>query len=262
MDKWAGKVAIVTGASVGIGTAIAQSLVKHGVKVAGLARRLDKLQELSKSLGKDKFCGIQCDVRNEENILKAFKLATKELGEPDILINNAGAAHQAKVIDMSTDEIKRVLETNLVAPAICAREFIQSVKKRDSPNMLRHIVNINSICGHFAEAITMPFGMYCPSKYGLKALGIELRHEIIQYKLCVKLTSISPGAVVTEMLQGLFTDEEVFDTMPKLHNQDIADAAIFTLSTPVGVEIHEITILPQNVAIGTFGLTEDKIPKN
>lgn len=98
MDKWAGKVAFVTGASVGIGSAISKSLLKNCVKVAGFDIRLDKLQDMSKEFGKDSFFPVQCDITKEENILKSFKLAEKELGEPEILINNAGASHQAKVI--------------------------------------------------------------------------------------------------------------------------------------------------------------------
>lgn len=98
MDRWNGKVAIVTGASSGIGVAVAEGLVKRGVKVVGLARRVDRLQELASKLGKDKFYFVQCDLRKEEDLLKAFKWVEKELGGVDILVNNAGTMHLAKVI--------------------------------------------------------------------------------------------------------------------------------------------------------------------
>lgn len=98
MNRWAGKVAIVTGASAGIGAAVSKSLVKHGVIVVGAARRLEKLQELSTTLGKDKFYPVQCDVAKEEDILAVFEWVEKKLGGADILVNNAGVATNALII--------------------------------------------------------------------------------------------------------------------------------------------------------------------
>ncbi|XP_015433449.1 PREDICTED: farnesol dehydrogenase-like [Dufourea novaeangliae] len=140
MNRWEGKVAIVSGTSVGIGAAIAKSLVGHGVKVVGLARRREKLEELVDALGDDKFYPIVCDLRKEEDIKEAFKWTEEELGGADILINNAGVADQSLIIETSTEEYHKVLDTNVIAPAICAREFSQSIRKRDVPG---HIINVN-----------------------------------------------------------------------------------------------------------------------
>lgn len=90
MHRWRGKVAIVTGASAGIGAAIAKALPSHDIKVVGLARNIEKLEKLADELGRDKFFPIKCDVTKEEDILKACKWVEKELGGADILINNAG----------------------------------------------------------------------------------------------------------------------------------------------------------------------------
>lgn len=98
MDRWVAKLAIVTGATAGIGEAISKSLVKHGVKVVGLARRLEKLEEMTKALGKDKFYAIQCDIQKEEDILKAFERINSELGGADILVNNAGVSTRSSII--------------------------------------------------------------------------------------------------------------------------------------------------------------------
>lgn len=92
MHRWRGKVAIVTGASAGIGAAIAKALPSHDIKVVGLARNIEKLEKLADELGRDKFFPIKCDVTKEEDILKACKWVEKELGGADILINNAGVA--------------------------------------------------------------------------------------------------------------------------------------------------------------------------
>ena len=90
MHRWRGKVAIVTGASAGIGAAIARALPSHDIKVVGLARNIEKLEKLADELGRDKFFPIKCDVTKEEDILKACKWVENELGGADILINNAG----------------------------------------------------------------------------------------------------------------------------------------------------------------------------
>lgn len=250
MDRWNGKIAIVTGASSGIGEATAAALVKKGVKVVGLARRVEKLQELSTKLGKDKFYPVQSDLRKEEDILKAFQWAEKQFGGVDILINNAGVALHTQIIDSATEDYYKVIDTNLIAPAICSREIIKSLKKRDRPG---HIVNINSIAGHFAESIHLPLGMYCPSKYGLTALGSELRHEIIAGNLKVKVTSVSPGAVRTEMVSGTLPPNV---KIPFLEAEDIAAAVVYALETPEHVEIPEITIMPHNSPIGVPALPE------
>lgn len=99
MNRWAGKVAVVTGASSGIGEAISITLVENGLKVVGLARRIDKLQQIGERLAsaKGSFHSVQCDVTKEEEILKAFKLA-KDLGGVDILINNAGVVYPETII--------------------------------------------------------------------------------------------------------------------------------------------------------------------
>ncbi|XP_003705303.2 farnesol dehydrogenase [Megachile rotundata] len=250
MDRWNGKVAIVTGASSGIGEATAAALVKKGVKVVGLARRVEKLQELGKKLGKDKFYPIQCDVRKEEDILKAFQWTEKELGGVDILVNNAGVAVRSQILESPTEEYYKVIDTNLIAPAVCAREAVKSLKKRGSPG---HIININSIAGHFAESIHLPLGMYCPSKYGLTALGSELRHELIAGELKIKVTSISPGAVRTDMITGVLPPNI---KIPILEAEDIAAAVVYALETPERVEIPEITIIPHSSAIGAPSIPE------
>lgn len=114
MNRWNGKVAIVTGASSGIGESTTEALVKHGVKVVGLARRVDRLKELAVKLGKDKFYPIQCDLRKEEDILKALKWVEKELGGADILVNNAGVIAMSPVIGKVSllFEIKSVQKKN------------------------------------------------------------------------------------------------------------------------------------------------------
>ncbi|GFG29128.1 hypothetical protein Cfor_12655 [Coptotermes formosanus] len=101
MERWAGRVAVVTGASSGIGAAIAAELTKKGLKVVGLARRVERVQELSKSLetATGKLHAVKCDVGNEADVLAAFKWVKNNLGGVDILINNAAVGHDTSLIE-------------------------------------------------------------------------------------------------------------------------------------------------------------------
>jgi len=105
MEKWVGKVALVTGASVGIGYAIVDKLVKQGVNVVGCARNIEKLQEIATKLEKEsgKFCPFQCDLRKEDEILSMFEFIIEKFGVLHICINNAGLAHKASMLEGSTD---------------------------------------------------------------------------------------------------------------------------------------------------------------
>ncbi|XP_015433468.1 PREDICTED: farnesol dehydrogenase-like [Dufourea novaeangliae] len=247
MERWSGKVAIVTGASSGIGAAITESFVEHGVKVVALARRLNKLQELAATHGKDKIYPIQCDVTKEQDILHAFKWVEEKLGGADILVNNAGLVVPSAVIDSPTEDYRKVVDTNLIAPAICSKQFCQSIKRRNTHG---HIFNINSIAGHYAEAIQIPIGMYGASKYGLTGLSAELRHEILLAKLKIRITNINPGAVLTDMVKVVIqASDDVLKPMT-LRDKDIASGVVYALGAPEGVEIYQLTIVPKNSIIG------------
>ncbi|XP_050496281.1 farnesol dehydrogenase-like isoform X4 [Bombus huntii] len=239
MNYWSGKVAIVTGASRGIGLAISKELAKYGINVIGLARSMDELVETSLMIG-EYFFPFQCDVTDEDEILVAFKFIEEKFGGVDILVNNAGIINYIHVMDSETDEIHNVINTNLIAPAILAREAIQSMRRRYAAG---HIINITGITGLYCEAVSVPMGIYGPSKFGLKGLGIELRHEISQYKLKIKVTTINPGFVRTDMSKQLNSFMKVSPEV-LLNDRDIADAVIYALGTPKSVEISEITVLP------------------
>lgn len=237
MDRWAGKVAVVTGASAGIGLAITKALVKKSVKVVGLARRKEKLQEITNQLGKDKFFGVVCDLRSEADIAKAFNWVQEKLGGADILINNAGVIATLPIIDSALDDYRKVLDTNVIAPAVCAREYVKSAKKR---NIDGHIINISSIAGHNADIISIPIGMYGASKYALTALAVELRHELTETN--IKVTNVSPGAVATDMLSTLINDPALAEKLPSISDNDVSDAVMYALGTPPNVEVIDLLI--------------------
>lgn len=123
MNRWVHKVAVVTGASAGIGEAIAVTLVENGLKVVGLARRLDRLQNITERLASAKgtFYPVQCDVKKEEEILKAFKFA-ESLGGVDIVINNAGIAYSETIIGKYIErQYRKVINIYSMCVHVCVK---------------------------------------------------------------------------------------------------------------------------------------------
>nr|CAD7260257.1 unnamed protein product [Timema shepardi] len=244
MERWSGKVALVTGASVGIGAAIVQELVKHGLKVVGLARRVEKVEELEAGLknAPGKLYAVKADISKEEDILAAFDWIKKNLGGVDILINNAGVGTTETLSDVS-DGSWRILDVNVKGLSIFTREALKSMKERGVND--GHIIHINSIAGHYLPG-GHPVSMYHASKHAVTVLTEGLRRELVQLGSKTKVTSISPGVVATEFF-NIFdpeTKKEFLGGNPVLQAKDIADAVIYTLGTPPHVQIHEITIKP------------------
>ncbi|XP_046486139.1 farnesol dehydrogenase-like [Neodiprion pinetum] len=247
MDRWAGKVAVVTGASSGIGAAIVEGLVEAGVQVVGLARRLEKLEALAASLEgtPGKLYPRKCDVRKEEELLDAFKWVKAELGGVDILVNNAGVSKYKKLIEEDVPSLRNILEVNVLAMAISIREAVGSMKSR---NVEGYIININSILGHASSPRTnYPTSIYAPSKYAVTALTETVRKELAADPTNkIKITSISPGLVKTDIMQasGVPNADKYFEAAAHLEPKNIADAMLYVLGTRSIVQVTELTICP------------------
>nr|CAD7404087.1 unnamed protein product [Timema cristinae] len=142
MERWLGKVALVTGASAGIGAAIAQELVKHGLKVVGLARRVEKVEKLAASLksAPGKLYAVKADIAKEEDIIAAFGWIKKNLGGVDILINNAGVGTSEPLSEIGSGSWQ-VLDVNVKGLSIFTREALKSMKERGVND--GHIIHIN-----------------------------------------------------------------------------------------------------------------------
>ncbi|XP_018576886.1 farnesol dehydrogenase-like [Anoplophora glabripennis] len=246
MERWVDKVAIVTGASAGIGAAISKALVEKGIIVVGLARRIEKIEELSNNLvdAPGKLYAVRCDVTKEDDILKAFKWVTDHIGPVHILVNNAGLTRPTHLLDGATDEWRRIFEVNVLALCICTREAVKIMKEND---IAGHIVHMNSVAGHYVPNMPKPnFNVYPASKFAVTALTESLRQELRYHELGIKVTSISPGVVGTEFSDGFPDDgtKEAIDALPRLKAEDIAEGVMYVLSTGPGVHVQELTIRP------------------
>lgn len=247
LEQYAGKVAVVTGGSAGIGKAIVEELVKHGVIVAAIARRLDRLEELAKQLigEKGKVHPFKCDLSNQEEILTTFQKITNQLGAIHVLINNAGMSRITTILDGDKEKWKAAIDVNLLAASICIREAVSNMK---SHNIKGHIININSIAGHIVPDMPL-LNIYPSTKHALRALTETVRLEINREKLPIKITSVSPGFVDTEFAAAAYGDKPPPKARkadhPILTSEDLAAAVAYVLSTPNHVNVKEVMLAPQ-----------------
>lgn len=192
MDRWKNRVAVVTGASAGIGWAIAQALLKSGMIVVGLARRVEKIEQQKATLAANlasRLHAYKCDVNDERDIVAAFKWIDTELKGADVLVNNAGVLKDTLLTAPgNTDKIKDVINTNITGLILCAREAYQSMKRRQVDG---HIVNMNSVVGHSVPIgvdTLSTYNVYPATKYAVTAITETLRIELLNDNSKVKVT--------------------------------------------------------------------------
>jgi 3-oxoacyl-[acyl-carrier protein] reductase len=230
----AGKIALVTGATKGIGRAIANALNREGATVVISARKQTEIDlavdELNKSR-RNSSKGFNCDVRDYEEVKKLFGFIVSELGGLDLLINNAGVGVFNTVEDMPPEEFRTVLETNLLGVFYCCHEAIPLMRQRGGG----YIINISSLAG----ANPHPrMAAYNASKFGLngfsEALMQEVRHDGI------KVSYIMPGSVNTEF----GGDEPSAEKSWQLQPDDVARTVIDLLNHPDRSLVSRVEIRP------------------
>lgn len=191
MERWHNKIAVVTGASSGIGSAIVKELLTHGLQVIGLARRVDRIEELRKQLPsnlQNKLTALDCDVSRLESVNQAFDKIISLFGGIDILINNAGCMCKGKLCTGNPDEIQKVLQTNVMGVVYCTQRAFQSMKER---NFNGHIILINSISGHKVRCLpnyVPDNNIYAPSKFAITAVTEIYRQEFKGLGTKIKIT--------------------------------------------------------------------------
>ncbi|XP_056330150.1 dehydrogenase/reductase SDR family member 11-like [Danio aesculapii] len=250
MDRWRGRVALVTGASVGIGAAIAKSLVQHGMKVVGCARNVEQIKKLAAECVSSGFSGAlfpyKCDLSVEDEVLSMFSWIKTQHKGVDVCINNAGLALPEPLLSGKTSSWRTMMDVNVMALAVCTREAYQSMKEKKVDD--GHIININSVCGHrvlnHADA-----HFYTATKYAVTALTEGLRQELREAKTHIRATGISPGIVKTEFAYRLFSDDQekataMYNSVECLQADDITNAVVYVLSAPPHVQIGDIELTP------------------
>lgn len=225
------KIAILTGASSGLGAAIASALVLKNTKVYGLARNEKKLEELHKNLG-PLFYPVVMDITNQENVKSWIKETFNSNNLPDILINNAGTGSFGKIDEMPTEEWLNMVNTNLNGMYFISAKLIPFLKQNKNST---HIVNIGSILGSTARS---EGSAYCATKYGIQGFSEALFKELRSDN--IKVTVLNPGSIAT----GFFKSSGIEAHANMLQPTDIANTVIHVLETPDNMLINELTIRP------------------
>jgi NADP-dependent 3-hydroxy acid dehydrogenase YdfG len=240
-DNSTGRVAVITGASSGIGEASARALAADGHRVALLARRADRIQALADELGEGAIA-IEADVTVRDSMVAAAERVQDELGGADVLVNNAGVMLLAPFTSDQRAEQRQMVETNLLGAMTATEVFLDQL--RDGGGDL---VNLSSVAGRFARPGN---AVYAATKWGLNGWSEALRQEL---QPDVRVMVIEPGAVATELTDHI-TDadskqraEQMYDQM-SITAEDIAEVIAFSVSRPRRMTLNEILIRPTGQA--------------
>jgi NADP-dependent 3-hydroxy acid dehydrogenase YdfG len=241
------KVAIITGASSGIGNATSLALSKAGIRIAVGARRTERLQELQKKIINDKnndrgeIFIQKLDVTSKSDCDSFVDAAVRKWGKVDILINNAGLMPLSYFKNRKVEEWEQMIDVNIKGVLYCTSAVIPYMLDKKSG----HIVNISSVAGRIVFA---GGSVYCATKHAITAFSEGLRKELSpEYK--IRVTCIEPGAVSTELLETI-TDEsmaghiQATKNMETLQSEDIANAVLYAIQAPNHVNVNEILIRP------------------
>lgn len=230
------RVAVITGASSGIGEALARELLSEGYRVALLGRRLERVAALADELGEGAIA-IQADVTDRDSIAGAAA-RVQEFGGADVLVNNAGVMLTAPFGSDKRSEHRQMVETNLLGAMTVTEVFLDQLRAKKGD-----LVNISSVAGRVAPA---GFAAYSATKWGIngwsEALRVELQPDI-------RVIVIEPGAVATELSDHI-TDEESKKSAQDYRDnvaipaQDIAEIIAFALSRPKRTSLNEILVRP------------------
>jgi NADP-dependent 3-hydroxy acid dehydrogenase YdfG len=242
-------VALVTGASSGIGAATARRLAADGAAVALVARRADRLRELAEEIG-DRASVIEADVTRREAAEAAVARAVAEHGRLDILVNNAGVMLLGPIADAPVEEWEQMVHVNLLGLLYCARAALPHLLAAAAgpPREVADLVNVSSVAG---RQVRLGSGVYNATKHGVGAFSESLRQEVTERHVRVSL--VEPGAVSTE-LAGHNRPEiqaqmrQRFADMQRLEADDIAEAIAFIVSRPRHMAVNEILVRPTEQA--------------
>jgi NADP-dependent 3-hydroxy acid dehydrogenase YdfG len=237
------KVALITGASSGIGYSTAIALAKEGSKIVAGARRTERLEELKKTVESQggEIIIQKLDVTKLDDCNNFAKIAIEKYGNIDILINNAGIMPLSFFKNQKIDEWDRMIDVNIKGVIYCTSAAIPFMLEKKSG----HIVNISSIAGR----TVFPAGsVYCATKHAVTAFSEGLRQEFSQ-RSNIRITCIEPGVVSTE-LNNTITDNSLesflnsVKKMEPLQSKDIANTILFALQAPHYVNVNEIMLRP------------------
>ncbi len=242
------KIALITGASAGIGAACAEVFAREGARLILAARRSERLEELALRLSKDH--GTEChlltlDVRDRQAVNKVISGLPEAWQAVDILVNNAGLSRGLdKVQDGDAQDWEEMIDTNIKGLLWMSRAVLPGMIARDRG----HVVNLGSIAG---RQVYPGGNVYCATKHAVRALNQALRIDLLGTR--VRCSSVDPGMVETEFSEVRFHGDKakaagVYKAFPPLQAVDIAETVLFCVTRPEHVNIQEVLVMPTDQA--------------
>ena len=231
------RVAVITGASSGIGEATARALVADGLKVALLARRADRIEALAGELG-DAAIAIAADVTDRDSLVVAAERVQAELGGADVLVNNAGVMLLGPFSSEQRDDYRQMVEVNLLGAISATEVFLPQLRETGGD-----LVNISSVAGRTAR---IGNAAYAATKWGINGWSEGLRQEL---QPDIRVIVVEPGAVATELTDHIThaaTKQATKDFVRDLAitSEDIAEVIAFAVSRPKRMTLNEILVRP------------------
>ena len=243
MEKHEERVALVTGASSGIGEATAWAFAQCGIRVAVAARRTDQLEMLVERIARQggEARALPMDVTDEHQVQASVQQTLASWGRLDILVNSAGLMLLGPIAGAETEDWRRMISTNLLGLLYATHAVLPIMKAQKGG----HIVNISSVAGRIARAGS---GVYNATKWGVGAFSEALRQECVQDQ--IRVTVIEPGVVETDLASHITNTaaREValrrIQNMTPLQSEDIANAIVYAVTRPAHVNVNEILLRP------------------
>jgi NADP-dependent 3-hydroxy acid dehydrogenase YdfG len=242
-----GTVALVTGASSGIGEATAVALAAEGATVALAARRRDRLEAIAERIRPhSEVLVIETDITDEAAARAMVERTVGEFGRLDTLVNNAGVMLLGPILDAPVEEWRRMVELNVLGLLYCTHAALPHLLRgaEREPRRVADVVNVSSVAGRVARQGN---GVYSATKFGVAAFSESLRQEVTRRH--VRVTVIEPGQVMTELvshnrpevIEGMLA---TFGQVEPMRSEDIAESIVFTVSRPRHVVVNEVLIRP------------------
>jgi NADP-dependent 3-hydroxy acid dehydrogenase YdfG len=252
MVRLGGTVALVTGASSGIGEATAEQLAAQGAAVALVARRADRLETLAARIrdAGGRASVIEADITDQEQAIAAVERTVADLGRLDTLVNNAGMMLLGPVVGAPTEEWDRMVRVNLQGLLYCSHAALPHLIRAasDGERRVSDMVNVSSVAGRVAR---LGSGVYNATKFGVGAFSEALRQEVTQKH--VRISLVEPGATDTELRSHNRTEVQEsimarFQGVERLQSEDIADTIVYIVTRPRHVAINELLVRPTEQA--------------
>ena len=237
-----GQVVAVTGASSGIGEAIARAAARAGAAVSLAARRLDRIQAIAADIvtAGGKALAVQTDVGEEDQARVFVQQTHQAFGRLDVLVNNAGVMLLGPIENAPTDEWRRMIHVNVFGVLYCTHAALPVMREQGSG----HIVNVSSVAGRVARAGS---GVYNLTKWGVGGFSEALRQEAVE--IGVRVTLIEPGVVATELASHMRPEvleqmHQRFSGVTPLAAEDVSNAIMFAIGQPPNASVNEVLIRP------------------